>query len=53
MKKNKYRLFNKTYQVILLKDGNRILPRSYLFVNLLTTQIQNLINKELLNVKKF
>lgn len=47
-----YKVFNKTYQPIILIGGIRIPMRSFVVVNSLTKQIQNLLDKGLITIRK-
>lgn len=47
-----YKVFNKTYQPILLIGGIRIAKRSFVMVERMTTQIKNLEERGLLAVRK-
>lgn len=47
-----YKIFNKTYQPILLIGGVRIPQRSYVFVEILTKQIKNLEARNFLISRK-
>ncbi len=47
-----YKVFNKTYQPIIMISGARIPKRSYVMVNKLTTQLKNLEEKGLITLRK-
>jgi len=47
-----YKIFNKTYQPILLIGGKRIAKRSFIIVQKITTQIKNIEQKGLITVRK-
>ena len=47
-----YKIFNKTYQPIILADGKRIPQRSFVVVEKITHQIKNIEEKGLVIIKK-
>ena len=47
-----YKVFNKTYQPIILIGGTRIPQRSFVMVTQITPQIRNLEEKGFLAVRK-
>lgn len=47
-----FKIFNKTYQPIILIDGMRILPRSFNHVVKITEQLKNLESRSLIIIRK-
>lgn len=47
-----YKVFNKTYQPIILVSGQRIAKRSFVIVKAITAQIRNLEDRGFLTVRK-
>ncbi len=47
-----YKIFNKTYQPVILTDGKRLAKRTSVIVEKLTNQIKNLEKKGMLSIKK-
>lgn len=47
-----FKIFNKTYQPIILVDGIRIFPRLFVVIEKITEQIKNLEIRGLIIIKK-
>jgi len=47
-----YKIFNKTYQPIILISGMRIAKRSFIIIKKIDNQIKNLEEKGLITIRK-